>query len=66
MKNKLKLSLVASCLLASSVYGVDGQIEIVKSATKTYQKVTEVTSSIEVINQAELSRKHYTTVAQAL
>ncbi|VAY86485.1 TonB-dependent receptor; Outer membrane receptor for ferrienterochelin and colicins [hydrothermal vent metagenome] len=66
MITKIKLSLAVSTLLATSVYGVDGKIVIVKSATKTTQKLTQVTSNINIITSKQLEQQQYATVIQAL
>ena len=68
MKNKLKLSLFASILLASSVYGVDGQIEIVKKITTSSFEATEktATSSVEIYTKQDIQKSKATNLYQFL
>ncbi len=66
MNKKIKLSLVASALLANVLCADDLGHITVTSATKTEQSIKDVTSNIEVITSAEIEEKHYTSIAQVL
>jgi len=67
MNSKIKLSLLATALVASNV---DAKITLdtitVTSATKSQQSIKDVTSNIEVVTSAEIEDKHITTVPEAL
>ncbi|MCK5110979.1 MAG: TonB-dependent receptor [Arcobacteraceae bacterium] len=67
MKKRIKTSLLASLLLATTINANEdlGTITVI-SATKTEQSIQDVTSNVNVITNIELEEKHYTTVAQAL
>ncbi len=67
MINKIKLSVLASSLLVSSLSAdVDLGMLTVYSATKSEQSIKDVTSNVEVITSTELEERHYTNVAEAL
>ena len=67
MQKKIKLSLMASLFINSSLYGqTDLGTITVTSATKAEQSIKDITSNIEVITSIELEEKHITTITEAL
>jgi len=67
MNNTLKLTLITTLLTSSNLFAEENLEDItVTSATKSTQKVEDVTSNIDVITAQEIEERHYTTVSQAL
>ena len=67
MNNTIKLSLIATLFLSTNLIAEEKLEDItVTSATKTNQKLQEVTSNINVITAQEIEERHYTTVTEAL
>ncbi len=67
MNKTIQLSLITTLLLSTNLIA-DEKLEdiIVTSATKTSQKIEDVTSNINVITAQEIEERHYTTVTEAL
>jgi len=64
---KTKISLVASFLIATNLYSQTHLDEIlITSATKSEQKLQDITSNINIITKEEIEERHYTSVAEAL
>lgn len=61
--NKLTLSLVASCLLATNLLSNE---LYVTSATKSEQSIKDVTSNVEVITKEDIEERHYSSITEAL
>ena len=67
MNTTIKLSLLTTLLLNSNLIADEQLADItVTSATKTPQKLSEVTSNVNVITAQEIEERHYTTVTEAL
>ncbi|CAA6799348.1 MAG: Outer membrane vitamin B12 receptor BtuB [uncultured Sulfurovum sp.] len=67
MHTTIKLSLLTTLLLNTHLIAGETLDEItVTSATKTSQKLSDVTSNINVITAQEIEERHYTTVNEAL
>ncbi len=67
MNNTIKLSLIATLFLSTNLIAEEKLEDItVTSATKTNQKLQEVTSNTNVITAQEIEERHYTTVTEAL
>ncbi len=67
MNNTIKLSLITTLLLTINLIADENLEDItVTSATKSNQKLQDVTSNINVITAQEIEERHYTTVIQAL
>jgi len=67
MKTTIKLSLITTIFLSSNLIADEKLKDIsVVSATKSTQKLQDVTSNINVITEQEIKERHYTTVIEAL
>ena len=67
MNNTIKLSLITTLLLTADLIAEDRLEDItVTSATKSTQKLQDVTSNINIITAQEIEERHYTTVIEAL
>ena len=67
MNTTIKLSLITTIFLSTNLIAEEKLEDIsVISATKTSQKLEDVTSNINVITAAEIEERHYTTVTEAL
>ena len=67
MNTTIKLSLLTTLLLTNNLIAEEKLEDItVTSATKTTQKLSDVTSNINVITAQEIEERHYTTVTEAL
>ena len=67
MNTTIKLSLLTTLLLNTNLIADEKLEDItVTSATKTTQKLSEVTSNVNVITAQEIEERHYTTVTEAL
>lgn len=66
MKNTIKLSLVASVLVATLSANDDFASATVYSATKSEQSIKDVTSNVNVITAEDIEEKNYTTITQAI
>ena len=67
MNQTIKLSLLTTLLLNSNLFAEEKLEDItVTSATKTSQKLSDVTSNMNVITAQEIEERHYTTVTEAL
>ncbi len=67
MNRTIKLSLFATLLLSTHLIAQEELEDItVTTATKTSQKLSEVTSNINIITAQEIEERHYTTVTEAL
>ncbi|OCL95989.1 TonB-dependent receptor plug domain-containing protein [Aliarcobacter thereius] len=69
MKNKISISLVASFLIATNLYSQETTklSEItVTSATKSEQKLKDVTANVDVITAEDIESRKFKTVAEAL
>ncbi|MBU1668757.1 TonB-dependent receptor [bacterium] len=67
MNTTIKLSLFTTLLLNTNLIADEKLEDIsVSSATKTTQKIQDVTSNIDVITAQEIEERHYTTVTEAL
>ena len=67
MNTTIKLSLLTTLLLNSNLFAEEKLENItVTSATKTLQKLSDVTSNINIITSQEIKERHYTTVTEAL
>jgi len=67
MNNTIKLSLITTLLIGSNLFAEENLEDItVTSATKSSQKLQEITSNIDVITAQEIEERHYTTVTEAL
>ncbi|CAA6819084.1 MAG: Unknown protein [uncultured Sulfurovum sp.] len=67
MNTTIRLSLLTTLLLNTNL-SAEEKLEDIKviSATKTSQKLSEVTSNIQVITAQEIEERHYTTLTEAL
>jgi len=67
MNKTIKLSFITTLLLTINLIA-DEKLEDIQivSATKTTQKLEDVTSNINVITAQEIEERHYTTVTEAL
>jgi len=67
MKKSIKLSLITTIILNSHLIA-DEKLEDISviSATKSTQKLQDVTSNINVITAQEIEERHYSTVIEAL
>jgi vitamin B12 transporter len=63
---KIKLSILASALLVSSLGANDFASATVYSATKSEQSIKDVTSNVNVITAEDIEERRYTTVVEAL
>jgi vitamin B12 transporter len=67
MNTTIKLSLITTLILTTHLIAEENLEDItVTSATKSLQKLQDVTSNIDVITAQEIEERHYTTVTQAL
>jgi vitamin B12 transporter len=67
MKRTIQLSLITTLLLNINLIADEKLEDItVTSATKSTQKLQDVTSNIHVITAQEIEERHYTTVIEAL
>lgn len=66
MQKKLQLSFLAALCAQLSAQDLELNTITVTSATKTEQKLSDVTANTEVITAEEIKEKRYTTVAEAL
>ena len=67
MNKTIKLSLLTTLLLSTNLIAEEKLEDItVVSATKTSQKLSDVTSNVNVITAQEIEERHYTTVTEAL
>ena len=67
MNKTIKLSLLTMLLLNTNLIAEEKLEDItVVSATKTSQKLSDVTSNVNVITAQEIEERHYTTVTEAL
>lgn len=68
MDKNVKLSLITAILLTTTNLMAEERLEdiIVTSATKSAQKLKDVTSNINVITSQDIEERHYTTVTEAL
>ncbi|RBQ30000.1 TonB-dependent receptor plug domain-containing protein [Aliarcobacter vitoriensis] len=67
MKNKMSTSLVAGLLIATNLYSTDTLETItVTSATKSEQKLKDITSNVDVITSEDIEARKFKTVAEAL
>ena len=67
MNTTIKLSLITTLLLSTNLIAEEELEDIsVTSATKTSQKLSDVTSNMNIITAQEIEERHYTTVTQAL
>ncbi|CAA6823246.1 MAG: Unknown protein [uncultured Sulfurovum sp.] len=67
MNPTIKLSLITSILLTSTLFAENNLDDItITSATKTSQKLSDITSNVNVITAQEIEERHYTTVTEAL
>ena len=67
MNTTIKLSLLTTILLTNNLIAEEKLEDItVVSATKTSQKLSDVTSNVNVITAQEIEERHYTTVTEAL
>jgi vitamin B12 transporter len=67
MNNTIKLSLITTLLLTTNLIAENRLEDItVTTATKSSQKLQEVTSNINVITAQEIEDRQYTTVTEAL
>jgi len=67
MNPTIKLSLLTTLLLTNNLIAEEKLEDIrVISATKTSQKLSDVTSNVNVITAQEIEERHYTTVVEAL
>jgi len=67
MKITIKLSLITTIILSSNLIA-DEKLEDISviSATKSTQKLQDVTSNINIITAQEIEERHYSTVVEAL
>ncbi|TLT06295.1 TonB-dependent receptor [Aliarcobacter thereius] len=65
---KINLSLVASFLIATNLYSQTTTLETitVTSATKSEQKLKDVTANVDVITAEDIEARKFTTVTEAL
>ena len=67
MNKTIKLSLLTTLLLSTNLIAEEKLEDItVVSATKTSQKLSDVTSNVNIITAQEIEERHYTTVTEAL
>ena len=67
MNKTIKLSLLTTLLLSTNLIAEEKLEDItITSATKTSQKLSDVTSNVNVITAQEIEERHYTTVTEAL
>ena len=67
MNQTIKYSLITSLFLTTNLIADEKLEDItVTSATKTTQKLKDVTSNMNVITAQEIEERHYTTVTEAL
>lgn len=67
MNNTIKLSLITTLLTTVNLIADENLEDItVTSATKSNQKIEDVTSNIDVITGEEIEERHYITVTEAL
>ena len=68
MINKRKISLVASFLLATNLYSQQTSLDeiTISSATKSEEKLKNVTANVDVITAEDIESRKFKTVAEAL
>ncbi|RXI25011.1 TonB-dependent receptor plug domain-containing protein [Aliarcobacter trophiarum] len=68
MINKTKISLVASFLIATNLYSQQTSLDeiTISSATKSEQKLRDVTSNVDVITAEDIETRKFKTVVEAL
>ena len=67
MNRTIKLSLLTTLLLNTNLIAEEKLEDIsITTATKTSQKIKDVTSNVNVITAQEIEERHYTTVTEAL
>ena len=67
MNNTIKLSLITTLFLTTNLLADEKLEDItVTSATKSNQKLQDVTSNVDVITAEEIEERHYSTVTEAL
>ncbi|AXK48810.1 TonB-dependent receptor [Aliarcobacter trophiarum LMG 25534] len=68
MINKTKISLVASFLLATNLYSQQTSLDeiTISSATKSEQKLRDVTSNVDLITAEDIETRKFKTVVEAL